>query len=167
MDAHIGMVVTVAPHRHHLRAKLLRDALRGVPYQPRRYRVEGKAQRLRRTGQGATSPVGQAAGRDTQRVLGLGGEASTDPQRLAVIRATWSDMKVVDRRGNAQGVARLKDIQWLRRRGKIQHDGAALDASAGIVRIAAGCAQRQPVGGARHITVTTIQIGQRERRGGA
>ena len=77
MDAHVGMVVAMAAHRHHLRAEL-RSTMPCEASHTSRGGTGRKAKRkcLRRAGQRPAAPVGQAAGRDLERVLGLRGEAA-------------------------------------------------------------------------------------------
>ena len=120
MDADVGLGVATATQRHHLRPEPLDNALAGVPAQRRLVRREREALLEHLADQRPAARILDAAGRDAQRVDRVGQELAADPQPLTVAL----HRQVVDRRADAQRLARPDDVERLRLARKRQQERA-------------------------------------------
>ena len=148
----------MAAQRHHLRPEPFNNALIGVPGQRRGAGGEGEALR-HGGGERPAARVMQGARRDGDVIDRFGIEFSVDP-KFAL--AAGADRKIVQIRGDPQGVAGVHDVQRLRRFGELQADlprleRVALPRAADIHRVAL----RMAVAGAAG------RVGQDKRRGAA
>ena len=164
MNANIGALDAAPAQRQQLRPQPLDDALTGVPPQGRRVARKGEALRVG-AGQRASARVVQRAGRDVELVDPVREEFRGDLQALAVDL----DGEIVDRRREAQRLARSQDVQRFRRGGKLQRQPALVGGRVGrggvggvaaLVRAAlrSGLRRRDCIGGAMQDVVELVVV---------
>ena len=137
MNAQIDLVVAGAMHRNELRAEALDDALPRVEDKARALGREGEALREGRAFERALALVADGARRDGQFIDRIGQEAAGEDQ----MRSIGLDAEAIDRRRDAQRVARLRDVErlGLARKG----DGEAALRRLGIAGVGAGIVSRR------------------------
>ncbi len=158
IDPDIRPIIPMAAQRHHLRAKPFHDALRHVPIQRWRARVERHA-RIHRTRQQSLPGVADGACVDMQLIHLRRRELAAD---LHLVVVADRHRQIIHWRRHPQHVARLHDVQRRRRGGELQHQPPRLR------RVAGGrVAHRDTVGNRVVVAFAAIRIRQTEWRGGA